>query len=155
MKGFNVGLWCLLCSTLAACGGGGGGSTVSAQSPAYSNASLNGTYALSVIGDWSQGQAFNGIGTVVFNGSGTITGGSLNELVFTSGPSCVGTLAGTYSVSSSGSGTAQITVTVNSPCTGAWEGSTTFNIEVSQSGASVLLASTLPAPAFTATALKQ
>lgn len=154
MKAFNFLLMCLAISVIISCGGGGQ-SSVSAQSPNYSNASLNGSYAFSVVGDWAQGQGFNGIGTIVFNGAGAVTGGSLTELVFTSGPSCTGTLAGTYSVSSSGSGTAQITVSLSSPCTGAWDGSASFNIEVAQSGASVLLGSASPSPAFTATALKQ
>jgi hypothetical protein len=150
-KAFNVGLLCLFCSMLAGCGGG---PVVSAQSPpTYSDASLNGTYAISVGGDWIQGQGFNGIGTIVFNGAGAVTGGSLTELVFTTGPSCVGTLTGTYSVSSSGSGTAQITANLNPPCAGAWNGSASFNIEVSQSGESLLLASVMPSPAFTGTAV--
>lgn len=155
MRFLSVAVLILLCLMLAECGGRGSTPTVSAQSPTYSEASLNGSYAFSVVGDWTQGQAFNGIGTIVFNGSGAITGGSLTELVFTTGPSCPATLTGTYSISSSGSGTAQITATPDSPCTGAWQGSSPFNIEVSQSGASVLLASTSSSPAFTGTALKQ
>jgi len=104
MTAFKLGLLCLFCSTLAGCGGGPLVPVVSAQSPpTYSDASLSGTYAFSVGGDWVLGQAFNGIGTIVFDGAGGVTGGSLTELVFTLGPSCVGTLAGTYSVSSSGS----------------------------------------------------
>ena len=121
----------------------------------YSDASLNGAYALSVEGDWIQGQNFSGIGTIDFNGAGKITGGSLTDVVFVSGPSCVGTLNGTYSVSPSGSGTAQITATFSTPCVGAWSGSTSFKIEISQSGEAALIASTLPSPAFTGIALKR
>jgi hypothetical protein len=172
MKILNVVPVCVALVLLTVCAGGGLSSAQSSgdedgttnandgnqNGHKYSDASLKGKYALSVEGDWGEGQGFNGIGTIVFNGAGAITGGSLTELVFVSGPSCVGTLAGTYSVSSSGSGTAQITAnfTSPSPCLdAAWNGSVSFNIEVAQSGASALIASAAPSPEFTVTVLKQ
>lgn len=154
MKRFNA---VLLCVAIAVCAysSSDGPVSVSAQPSAYSDASLDGTYAFSVLGDWTLGQAFNGIGKVLFDGSGNITGGSITELVFTSGPTCTGTLSGTYALSQSGSGTAQITTTLLQPCDQAWQGPVSFNIEVSQGGASALIASVAPAPAFTGTLLKQ
>jgi hypothetical protein len=107
---------CLLLALTACSSGTGTGSTsiippVMAQT-AYSNASLNGTYSMSwwsFFGgnDPNNGGYYSAVGTLQFNGSGTITGGTItlsNPGNFT----CVESVSGTYSLQSTALGTATI-----------------------------------------------
>ena len=66
-------------SFLVACGGGGGSivRTVPPPSGAFSNGSLNGTYVFSSSGFDASGGLFSMMGTLVANGSGGITGGTV------------------------------------------------------------------------------
>lgn len=65
---------------LAACGNNGNGITQGQAPPsgAFSDANLNGTYVFSVSGVDLDGDAYTVGGTVIANGSGTITGGTLD-----------------------------------------------------------------------------
>lgn len=146
---------------LVSCGGGTGNGisstgTVLAQSNQYSNSSLNGTYAFSIVGiqvSSTSSVVFDGSGTIVANGSGGITGGIIKEY-FTGGGTCQATLSGTYDVTNSaGSGTATVTSSVTSgSCTGQ---STTYDVELAQSGASALFSESDNAEWSSGTLLKQ
>lgn len=104
---------------LSCSSGSGTGSTsiitpVMAQTT-YSNASLNGIYSMSWWSfyggnDPNNGSYYSAVGTIQFNGSGTISSGSitlLNPGNFT----CVESVAGTYSLQSTGLGTATLNLT--------------------------------------------
>jgi hypothetical protein len=78
---------------LAACGNNGNGITQGQAPPsgAFSDSNLNGTYVFSVSGVDADGDAYTAGGTIIANGSGAITGGTLDmnstdTAVFTSGP---------------------------------------------------------------------
>ena len=130
----------LLALQLAA---GCGGSAISsmANPPAvsaqqsYSNASLSGVYSLSesgVIGS----QMHNGTGTLQFDGNGTLTG-SLTDY-YAGGSPCQFSITGTYSVTSSASGTASVTTTTTNPACSGNTGA--VSIEVAQQGQSMVFA---------------
>ncbi len=108
-------------------------STVQAQQ-AYSNSAVSGTYAFTYFGYNLQnsGDASSAAGTVQFDGSGNISGGSLSAQVG-GGQVCQYAVKGTYSVQSSGSGTATLnTTTSDSSCTAS---PITIGMTVAQSGA--------------------
>ena len=146
---------------LISCGGGSGGGTssagtVSAQSSQYSNSSLSGTYAFSIIGvqvNSTSSAVFDGSGTLIANGSGGVTGGTIKEY-FTGGGTCQASLSGSYDVTNSaGSGTASVTSSVTSgPCTGQ---TTTYDVELAQSGASALFSESDNVEWSSGTLLKQ
>jgi len=130
----------LLALQLAA---GCGGSAISsmANPPAvsaqqsYSNASLSGVYSLNESGT-TGGQLHDGSGTLQFDGNGTLTG-SLTYY-YVGGSPCQFSITGTYSVTSSASGTANLaTTTTNPACTGE---TGTVSIQVAQQGQSVVFA---------------
>ena len=87
--------------------------TVYAQTT-YSNASLSGTYSIEISGypgepvmtsgsiDWA------GIGTLEVNGSGSVTGGTLNIYVGGTAAPCVESVTGTYAIQSNAQGTATL-----------------------------------------------
>lgn len=89
------------------------GQTVYAQTT-YSSASLNGTYSVEISGypgelilssgsdDWA------GIGTLQLNGSGTVTGGTVNIYVGGAAAPCVESVTGTYAIQSTAQGTATL-----------------------------------------------
>ncbi|MGB2603040.1 MAG: hypothetical protein WBC78_05570 [Candidatus Sulfotelmatobacter sp.] len=104
-------------SFLAACGGGGGTITnpVPPPSGGFSNSDLNGTYVFSVSGTDAAGAPYAIVGTFTANGSGGITGGTLDindadTTVFTTGPIAGTTIrsGGSYGVSVDGRGTAKL-----------------------------------------------
>lgn len=131
---------------LAACGGSSGQSFAPGQQPVqaqsgFSSASLTGTYGVSFVGaqvgtTGLQG-VDDGIGTLQFNGSGSITGGSVTQ--YTSSGTCQLTLSGTYSVSSTGALTATLNSTSSTPsvCTGS---ASAFSGQVSQNGDTAVFA---------------
>ncbi len=122
---------------------------VSAQQ-SYSDASLNGAYSFNESG--STGTQFHdGSGTLQFDGNGNLTG-TLTEYYVGSSP-CQFSVTGTYSVSSSASGTASLTTTSANPgCIGS---SGTVNIQVAQQGQSLVYAETDGQRLATGNALKQ
>ncbi len=85
-------------------------STVLAQT-AYSNASLNGTYSVTLSGVTAQLSSnvynYSAIGTIQLNGSGLVTGGTLNTANIIP---CVANVSGTYSLQSTGLGTANLSL---------------------------------------------
>ena len=102
---------------LVACGGGGGTITnpVPPPSGGFSNSDLNGTYVFSVSGTDANGAPYAIVGTFTANGSGGITGGTLDindadTTVFTNGPIAGTTIrsGGSYGVSVDGRGTAKL-----------------------------------------------
>jgi hypothetical protein len=127
---------------VTSCGSSGGGSTsivppVQAQS-GYSDASITGTYSFLL----DQSGNYSALGTFVANGSGSITSGTVT--VMNSGtPSCSATVTGSYSLSSTATGTASLVFTPANSCGEFPANILTFNIEAGQSGASLLLASTV------------
>lgn len=150
---------------LIACGGGGSGQSfapgpppVQAQS-GFSNASLNGTYGISFSGTQVSSGSIqyvgDGIGTIQFNGSGSITGGSITN--YTSSATCQSTVtSGTYSVSSTGAVTA--TINGSSSTSGCTSGSEAFSGEVSQNSDTVVFAESdggTSGSFFSGTAIKQ
>lgn len=102
----------ILCSVLlfvmvlSGCGGGGGGTSGPINGP-FSNSSLNGSYAFSFSGV-NQFGFLAVAGSFQANGSGTITGGTVDvnsgNGVFTNQ-----SVSGTYNVHNNGQGTATIT----------------------------------------------
>lgn len=105
--------------------------TVHAQS-AYSNASFNGTYAFSLINVPDQN---GGAGTIVLDGNGNITGGSQTEYYPTTSVTCVYNLSGTYSIQSSGAGTASLTGALNAALSGNGCNTSTFTMQLALEGA--------------------
>jgi hypothetical protein len=106
----------LTLAIIAGCGSGGVSSItnpppVSAQTT-YSNASLSGTYSLSLIGyATSQGNFSDFIGSFKADGNGNISSGTLTQYGtnnYLTG-TCPVTFTGTYSINSDASGTASIT----------------------------------------------
>lgn len=99
----------------------------------YSNASINGTYSVTLINAYSpqsevvsgpnSNYEYTGVGTIQLNGSGIITGGTIN--LYISGAfvnslgapvPCPFAIAGTYNVQSTAAGTA--TLNLSSSTTG-------------------------------------
>jgi hypothetical protein len=122
---------------LSACSSGSGGQnsgTVLAQS-GYTNASVTGTYAFSIVAPYNGGGAFyDEVGTITFDGNGHITGGS-GTAYFAATPSvsCASTnLNGTYSVQTSGAGSGTLSSTVTG--TGCSGGLSSLPIEFQVAG---------------------
>jgi hypothetical protein len=127
---------------LSGCSSGTSGSQgsgiVLAQS-GYTNASLTGTYAFSIVAPYNGGGAFyDEVGTIIFDGSGHITGGS-GTAYFTGTPaSCASTnLTGTYSVQTSGAGSGTLSSTVSGTGCGGGLSSLPIVFQVAGSGATV------------------
>jgi len=98
---------------LAACGSSNGtANPVPPPSGSFSDSNLNGTYVFSISGVDEGGFPYAMVGTLTANGSGGITGGSLDindtdTAVFTSGPIPAATINnGSYHVGIDGRGTA-------------------------------------------------
>jgi len=108
------------------------------QGFAYSNSSVSGHYAFSEVGTYASGgylYPVSGNGTFQADGNGNISG-TLVE--YESGGSCQDNITGTYSVGSSGQGT--LTITVSPITVGCSSYSSTFNLSVTQQGASAVFA---------------
>jgi hypothetical protein len=125
---------------LSACSGSGGqnSGTVLAQS-GYTNASVTGTYAFSIVAPYNgSGPFYDEIGTITFDGNGHITGGSGTAYFATSSTSCASTnLTGNYSVQTSGAGSGTLSSTVTGTgCTGGLS-SLPIAFQVAASGATV------------------
>jgi len=108
------------------------GSRSSAQ-PAFSTASIKGSYALSfavALGGAASVAFAGGTGVVVADGSGNLSGSE--SFSITNGTVCSGlTLSGTYTVNPDGTGVANISYTSSNPkCTG----SLTQNLAIAQGG---------------------
>ncbi len=101
---------------LAGCSNASRDAQVVQAQQAYSNSVLNGTYAFTYFGYnlGSSGNASAAAGTVQFDGSGNVSSGILNAQVG-GGQTCQYTTKGTYSVQSSGSGTATLNLTAADP----------------------------------------
>jgi hypothetical protein len=122
---------------LNACSAGSASSnqTVSAQTT-YSNSSLSGTYSVTLVDVYmlqqevvvpadngnNTAEGYTGVGTIQLNGSGTITGGTLNLYIIN--PSlyspntpvpCPFSVTGTYSVQSTALGTATLNLSSSIP----------------------------------------
>ncbi len=115
----------LLCASTAlllainACSAGTNSGTstgiVSAQTT-YSNSSLSGTYSIEYLCTYCDttgtGNGYNdGVGTLQLNGSGGITGGTLNVYNSYATKPCVYTATGTYAIQSTALGTASLSLT--------------------------------------------
>lgn len=87
------------------------GSFDAQSSSAFSNASMNGQFALVMDGFTLAGDTFDRIGTLGWDGAGNLT---LNEVInFDGTPSFAGPLTGTYSVSANGRTTGTINTLSN------------------------------------------
>jgi len=131
---------------LTSCGSSGGTSIiqpVQAQS-GYSNASITGTYSLSLASPYNSGQGSgftDGTGSFVADGAGNITSGTLTEH-YAGAEVCTLTFTGTYSLQSNASGTATLNekatlVSGTGPCRA--NQALPFWISAGQQGASILL----------------
>jgi len=107
---------------LAACGGSSKINPVPPPTGGFSDSNLNGTYVFSVSGtdESGSGAAYSMVGTLTANGSGGITGGTLdindnNTAEFTSGPVVGATIngGGSYNVSVDGRGQATFGINVS------------------------------------------
>ena len=161
-------LLCLACSSASSSTGSNpitNPPPVSAQTT-YSNASLSGTYSISTgipPGTGGGTVLIPTVGTLQFDGNGNITGGSIQYLVPGLAPSQTRqySIAGTYSVSSSASGTATLTFKFTGGNTNQgflpFIPSTplTFTLQAAQQGASVVLAENDAVASFSIVALKQ
>jgi hypothetical protein len=135
-----------LLSSLSACSAGSSNTmqTVLAQST-YSNASLSGTYSMSWWNFYATANGsstyYSAIGTIQFNGNGSISGGTLTEYTPNSPYPCVFSLAGTYSLQSTALGTGTLNLsssTKNCPATDTWQ----IGLAAGGSGSAVELART-------------
>lgn len=140
MKHVLVLLAVLSLSVMSVCSSGSGSGSsiippVQAQA-GYSNASVTGTYSI-VFGN----QDYSGLGSFVADGSGKITSGTVNINPGT-GATCGYQVAGTYSLSSTASGTAAMTITPsagnNAQVCGPAE-TLQFSIQAASQGATLLL----------------
>jgi len=80
-----------------------------AQSPAYNNGSLKGSYGF-LIAEWTSSSsvsAFNSLGVMTFDGTGNLSGSYTENTAGTVGTA---TFSGTYSVHSNGTGSVSLTV---------------------------------------------
>lgn len=133
---------CIFGSLIAVAGCSSGSSaptTVHAQS-GYSAASLSGTYAFELVQPFDKGGGpFSAeIGTIGFDGSGNVNGGSLTIYFANSTQTCSYTLSGTYTVQTSGAGTAALTLTpAASQPSGCTVGTGQIALEVAASGDTV------------------
>jgi hypothetical protein len=114
----------------------------SASISIFSNANLNGTYNFVFGGIYSlnSGAYTSGSGTFTANGAGQITSGTYTMSEFDFVTPCSGTLSGSYSVSSNGTGSATLTAIASSAS--AANGCTTpvpldFTLAVGASGETV------------------
>ncbi len=116
-------------------------SAVLAQSNSpYSNASLAGNYAVNFTEAYGYSSGGGGntygtdIGTISFDGNGNISGGTINRLFPFALATCTATPTGTYSINSSGAGSASLTFSASGlhPCANG--GTHTFSIEAAQQG---------------------
>ena len=140
---------------LTSCGSSGGSGlsnpgTVLAQS-GYSNASLSGTYAFEIA--TSTSTTYLAIGTVQFNGGGNVSG----SLTPSSNSNCkYSALSGSYSLQSTGIGTATINSTTSTPsvnCPANWTGQ--LSLAAAQQGQSLLFIGTTTGDSIIGTAIKQ
>jgi hypothetical protein len=103
---------------LVGCNGGGTRSVLAQSS--YSDASLSGTYAISfnstggsdLLAPDGSSPSYGAVGTLQFNGTGNVSGGTITAHYGTS--TCVVSLTGTYSIQSTGLGTITVTPVVTS-----------------------------------------
>jgi hypothetical protein len=97
---------------IASCGSGG--SPTRPNQVGFSESNLNGTYVFSSAGSDNAGYPLNLAGTLVANGSGSITGGTIDVVdpALTTIPSPVAqAITGSYNVSTDGRGQATLTST--------------------------------------------
>ena len=96
-------------AVLAGCGGGTFNRSTPPPTGSFSNSDLNGTYVFSAVGSDSSGAFFALVGTLAANGSGGITGGTLdlNDPIIGVFPGLV-ISSGTYKITSDGRGTATL-----------------------------------------------
>ena len=101
----------IVCSlvVLAGCGGSSYNGSTPPPTGSFSNSDLNGTYVFSAVGSNSSGVFFALVGTLAANGSGGITGGTLdlNDPTLGVFPGLV-ISSGTYKVTTDGRGTAAL-----------------------------------------------
>ncbi|SRR5579875_1231631 len=128
----------------------GGSNVVLAQS-GYSNASLNGTYAFEIA--TSTSTTYLALGTAQFSGTGTVSGtltpGSYSTCHYSA-------LSGTYSLQTSGLGTATITSTTSTPsiqCPATW--TVQLSVAAAQQGQSVLFIGSDASDEIIGNAIKQ
>jgi hypothetical protein len=116
---------------------------------------LSGTYSFSIFGFIpASSTLLSGQGTAQLDGNGNVTAMSFTDY-YTSGSPCQFTGKGTYSVTSSASGTTSVTVT-SANCPGsAPTAPLTFVLQAAQQGASFLLTENDGGELATVTALKQ
>jgi hypothetical protein len=79
----------------------------------YTNASLNGTYSVSLTSSFvpSGLPFFSGIGSIQLNGAGSVIGGTINIYFSAATAPCVYSSTGTYSLQSTALGTATLNLT--------------------------------------------
>jgi hypothetical protein len=118
MKKQRAVLLCLLASVIGCSGGSSSqnSGTVYAQS-GYSNASLSGTYSVQFVSPYSKiGSPFyDAIGTIVFNGAGAISGGTIDTYFSGNATPCVYSASGTYALQSTAAGTASVSLATTTP----------------------------------------
>jgi len=128
---------------------------ISPQGFSYSAASVSGRYAFSWTGGIPSGQFIDVVsatGTLQMDGKGTITSGTLQEFS-SAGTSCGSSITGQYTVSTSGQGSAVVSISPITP--GCPTGSASFEIEVTQQGSSLVFAETDNSGWIAGTAIRQ
>ena len=100
-------------AVLAGCGGSGFNSPTPPPTGSFSNSDLNGTYVFSVTGSDVNFAFLTMVGTFTANGSGGITGGTvdINDPLFSAPVLGLPITGGTYRVTSDGRGQATLTAT--------------------------------------------
>jgi hypothetical protein len=126
---------CLILLPLVSCSGH---NSVQAAG-AYSNASLSGTYSYSQMGIAANGSfIFDLIGVLTADGKGSVTGGGVNVYITGTTGACPATLGGTYSINANGSGTMSLTITSTTNCVPT--ATTSYTLQLAQSGSMGLAA---------------
>jgi hypothetical protein len=147
MKSVAVLLAIIALTLVTSCSSSGGPSSiitpVLAQS-GYSNASIAGTYSISLTTPWGTGAgggigSSEDIGSFTADGAGKITAGTLTERSMYE--TCTSTFTGTYTLQSTATGIATLIVTstlASGSGTCNAKGTIPFTINAGQSGASLL-----------------
>jgi hypothetical protein len=121
---------------LAACGNGSGpAQAVAPPSGSFSKSNLNGTYVFSVLGSDADGAPYAVVGVVSANGTGGITGGTIdiNDSEFAPAFGLSVGSNGTYGVGVDGRGQMTITTTTANPFTNFGNGTMEFDFVLSTS----------------------
>lgn len=140
-------------------GGGTAGSSILNPAPVqaqsgYSVASVTGNYSLNLF-EGSGTSIFTSAGSIVADGAGNITSGTITEYATGTNNTCTETVTGTYTLATNSTGTANLITKASGtkPCLGV--GAIQFAVLAGQSGQTLLLTESDGTAIASGTAVKQ